>query len=105
MRLAIMLFTRDLRVHDNPALKAALRPADGVAPLFVLEDRLVSGPLAAPNRVRFLLEAVDDLRSSLRERGGDLVIRRGDTVAEGIGLARGTGAGGGVCGAEGRGYA
>jgi deoxyribodipyrimidine photolyase len=42
--------------------------------------------------VRFLLEAVDDLRSSLRKPGGDLVIRRGDTVGEVIGLARDTGA-------------
>ena len=105
MRLAIMLFTRDLRVHDNPALDAAVRRADGVAPLFVLEDRLVSGPLAAPNRVRFLLEAVDDLRSSLRERGGDLVIRRGDTVGEVIGLARDTGAGGVFCASDVSGYA
>jgi deoxyribodipyrimidine photo-lyase len=105
MRLAIMLFTRDLRVHDNPALDAAVRRAEGVAPLFVLEDRLVSGPLAAPNRVRFLLEAVDDLRSSLRERGGDLVIRRGDTVGEVIGLARDTGAGGVFCAADVSGYA
>src|ERR1700733_12895937 len=105
MRLAIMLFTRDLRVHDNPALDAAVRRAEGVVPLFVLEDRLVSGPLAAPNRVRFLLEAVDDLRSSLRERGGDLVIRRGDTVGEVIGLARDTGAGGVFCASDVSGYA
>lgn len=97
MRLAIMLFTRDLRVHDNPALDAAVRRAASVVPLFVLEDRLVSGHLAAPNRVRFLLEAVDDLRSSLRKRGGDLVIRRGDTVGEVIGLARDTGAEGVFC--------
>ena len=65
MRLAIMLFTRDLRLHDNPALDAAVGWAQTVVPLFVLEDRLVTGPLAAPNRVRFLLEALADLRSSL----------------------------------------
>jgi deoxyribodipyrimidine photolyase len=97
MRTAIMLFTRDLRVHDNPALEAAARTAEHVVPLFVFEDHLVSGPRAAPNRVRFLLEAADDLRSSLRERGGDLVIRRGDTVDEVIGLARDTGADGVFC--------
>ena len=47
-------------------------------PLFVLDDRLLTGPLAAPNRTGFLLEALHDLRSSLRRRGGDLVVRRGD---------------------------
>ena len=74
-------------------------------PLFVLEDRLVTGPLAAPNRVRFLLEALADLRSSLRERGGDLVIRRGDTVTEVIGLARDAGADGVFCADDVSGYA
>jgi deoxyribodipyrimidine photo-lyase len=92
MRLAIMVFTRDLRLHDNPALDAAVRGAENVVPLFVLEDRLVTGPLAAPNRVRFLLEALEDLRSSLRRRGGDLVIRSGDVVGEVIALAKDTGA-------------
>jgi deoxyribodipyrimidine photo-lyase len=89
---AIMLFTRDLRLHDNPALAAAISRADTVVPLFVLQDRLVTGPRAAPNRVRFLLEALQDLRSSLRERGGDLVLRRGDIAAETIALARETSA-------------
>ncbi len=105
MRLAIMLFTRDLRLHDNPALDAAVGRAQTVVPLFVLEDRLVTGPLAAPNRVRFLLEALADLRSSLRERGGDLVIRRGDTVTEVIGLARDAGADGVFCADDVSGYA
>jgi deoxyribodipyrimidine photo-lyase len=97
MRQAIVLFTRDLRLHDNPALDAAVGRAESVMPLFVLDDRLVTGPPAAPNRLRFLLEALDDLRSSLRGRGGDLVIRRGDPVGEVIGLARETGADGVFC--------
>jgi deoxyribodipyrimidine photo-lyase len=101
MRLAIMLFTRDLRLQDNPALDAATRRAQAVVPLFVLDDRLV----AAPNRVRFLLEALTDLRAALRERGGELVIRRGDPVAELIGLARHTGADGVFCADDVSGYA
>lgn len=105
MRLAIMLFTRDLRLHDNPALDAAVRSAESVVPLFVAEDRLVTGSQAAPNRVRFLLEALDDLRSSLRTRGGDLVIRRGDAVGEVITLARETGAEGVCCAADVSGFA
>lgn len=92
-----MLFTRDLRLHDNPALGAALERAGSVLPLFVLDDRLLSGSRTAPNRTGFLLEALHDLRSSLRERGGDLLVRRGDPVAETIKLACQTGAEGVFC--------
>jgi len=101
MRLAIMLFTRDLRLQDNPALDAAARRAQAVVPLFVFDDRLV----AAPNRVRFLVEALTDLRAALRERGGELIIRRGDPVTELIGLARDTGADGVFCADDVSGYA
>jgi deoxyribodipyrimidine photo-lyase len=69
-----MLFTRDLRVHDNPALEAATRTEADVVPLFVLDDRL----LGSPNRTAFLLEALADLRVAL---GGRLVVRRGDPRA------------------------
>jgi deoxyribodipyrimidine photo-lyase len=40
-----------------------------------------------PNRARFLHESLADLRDSLRERGGDLVLRRGDPVTEALRLA------------------
>ncbi|WP_433299793.1 cryptochrome/photolyase family protein [Actinoplanes sp. CA-030573] len=89
MRTAVVLLTRDLRVHDNPALAAACANADRVLPLFVLDPKL--GALS-PNRSRFLHQALADLRSSLRERGGDLVVRHGDPVAETIKLAGETGA-------------
>lgn len=72
----IVLFTRDLRVHDNPALAAATRECDEVVPLFVLDDRLLS---ASPNREAFLLASLDDLRAAL---GGALVVGRGNTVSE-----------------------
>jgi deoxyribodipyrimidine photo-lyase len=78
------LFTRDLRVRDNPALRTACAVADRVVPLFVLDPRVV----ASANRRRFLAECLADLRQSLQSRGGDLVIRRGDPVAEAITMAR-----------------
>lgn len=85
MKTAVVLFTRDLRVHDNPALAAACSAAERVVPLFVLDPRL--GDLSA-NRARFLHEALADLRGTLKDKGGDLVIREGDPVAETIRLAR-----------------
>jgi deoxyribodipyrimidine photo-lyase len=74
----VVLFTRDLRVHDNPALHAACAGGDRVVPLFVLDPAVPT----SPNRARFLADSLADLRDSLRARGGDLVLRRGDPVAE-----------------------
>jgi deoxyribodipyrimidine photo-lyase len=87
----VVLFTRDLRVHDNPALHAAVGGAADVVPLFVLDDGVLAR-FGAPNRVAFLLDALADLRDSLVERGAVLVVRRGDAVTEAIRLAGETGA-------------
>lgn len=81
VRAGIALFTRDLRVHDNPALSAACEESERVVPLFVLDDAVLRR-FGAPNRVAFLLAALRDLDGSLRSRGGALVVRRGDVVAE-----------------------
>jgi deoxyribodipyrimidine photo-lyase len=85
LRRAVVLFTRDLRLHDNPVLDLACRWAAEVFPVFVFDPAL---PLASPNRAAFLLDCLTDLRTGLRQRGGDLLIRRGDPVAEVIRLAR-----------------
>jgi len=83
---AIVLFTRDLRVHDQPALSAAAERYEAVLPLFVLDPRVLE-TFGAPNRVAFLLDTLADLRGSLAARGGGLAIRRGDAVAETVRLA------------------
>ncbi len=92
MTIAIVLFTRDLRVHDHPALHAACQRAEVVVPLFVFDDAILGSRYAAPNRVAHLHTAVRELRSALKERGGELVVRRGDPVAEVAALAREVGA-------------
>ncbi len=86
MDTAIVVFTRDLRLHDNPALHQACSSARQVVPLFVLDPALKP----PPNRARFLAESLADLREALRARGGDLVIRTGDPAAEVTRLATAT---------------
>jgi deoxyribodipyrimidine photo-lyase len=86
---AVVLFTRDLRVHDHAALAEVGRAYDFVVPLFVLDDVLLRS-LQSPNRIRFLLESLADLRESLRALGADLVVRRGEPVDETIRLALAT---------------
>ena len=83
MDTAIVVFTRDLRLHDNPALHQACARARQVVPVFVVDPAIA----APPNRARFLAESLADLRAGLRERGADLVIRNGDPAAEVIALA------------------
>ena len=92
MRTAVVLFNRDLRVHDHPALSAAARAAQHVVPAFVWDESLLSSDFAAPNRLCFLLDSLADLDRALRSRGAGLVLRRGDVVREAIALARGAGA-------------
>jgi deoxyribodipyrimidine photo-lyase len=87
-RRAVVLFTRDLRIRDNPALHLACRSAAEVLPVFVFDDKVE----ATPRRLAFLLNCVAELRAELRWCGGDLLIRHGDPVAEVIRLAQSHGA-------------
>ena len=89
---AIIWFRRDLRVHDNPALQAALDAADQVVPVFIFDDSLLHGRHASGNRTRFLLECLKDLDESLTRAGGRLFIRHGNPAAELKRLAKETGA-------------
>jgi len=77
MDTIIVLLNRDLRVHDHPALAAACARARRVVPLFVADPAL-----PPRRRAGFLADALLDLRASLRRRGGELILRRGDPVAE-----------------------
>ena len=84
---SVVLFNRDLRVHDHPALSAAAR-AERVVPLFVFDEGLLGSRFAAPNRVAFMLEALHDLDEALRAAGARLFVRHGDPVREAIAVAR-----------------
>lgn len=78
---SIALFTRDLRVRDNPVLCAAAR-AGRVVPLFVIDESIVDTGFVCPNRAGFLLESLSDLDRQLRGLGGRLIVRRGRLVEQ-----------------------
>ncbi|MGH3695565.1 MAG: cryptochrome/photolyase family protein [Pseudonocardiaceae bacterium] len=82
MSVTIALFTRDLRVHDNPVLHAACNAAGEVVPLFVLDTAILRGGSMSANRAAFLADSLADLDAHLRERGGYLVVRSGDVAKE-----------------------
>ncbi|MFN8514992.1 MAG: deoxyribodipyrimidine photo-lyase [Chloroflexia bacterium] len=76
-RTIVVWFRRDLRLHDHPALAAALRDGARVVPLFVFDEELLRGRWPAPNRVWFMREAVRSLAADLEERGARLCVRLG----------------------------
>jgi len=82
METALVWFRDDLRVRDNPILDAAVDAADRVLPLYTFDPRRYDEgryglPKIGGHRARFRREAVADLRASLRDRGGDLLVRQG----------------------------
>jgi deoxyribodipyrimidine photo-lyase len=76
-RVAIWWIRRDQRIHDNPALHAALSDADQVVPLFILDDRLLHSRYASEKRAGFMFEGLRELDANLRQRGSQLVVRHG----------------------------
>lgn len=71
----IIWFRRDLRLSDNPALRAAFAACRTVVPLFVWDPALVH-PAGAP-RLTFLRSCLEDLDCQI---GGGLVVRAGDPL-------------------------
>jgi len=79
---AVVWFRRDLRLHDHPALTAAMQEHDRIVPLFVLDPRLLGGRFASPVRAWFMLESVRELSVQLAALGAPMMIRTGDPVVE-----------------------
>ena len=90
---AILWYRRDLRVHDHPALHAALAEHSGLVCVFVLDRRLLGGRFASRARTEFMLGCLRELDHDLRRRGGGLVIRHGEPERVLPALARELGAG------------
>ena len=63
---ALVLFTRDLRVRDQPALAAAVREFDVSCRRSCSTASCCAGRCGAPNRLAFLRDCLRDLDSSLR---------------------------------------
>jgi deoxyribodipyrimidine photo-lyase len=74
---------------DHAALLAAIRQGK-VIPAFVIDPALLKSDRVGAKRVAWLAANVRELDRSLRERGSQLIVRRGEPAAELIKLARET---------------
>jgi len=83
-RLSIHIFRRDLRLHDNTALIAALSQSDEVIPVFIFDERQLSNPYKGENSFRFMINCIEELDQELRSKGSCLYLFRGiaDEVIE-----------------------
>ena len=89
-KIGLVLFTTDLRLHDNDTLHRALKENDAVIPLFCWDEAFMESTQfgflrMAEVRTIFLQKVLHDLHVSLKEIGGYLLIKKGnaiDVVAE-----------------------
>ena len=88
-RTVIYLFRNDLRLHDNECLAWAHRNAEHVLPLYCFDPshykKTYQYELPKTNkfRAKFLIECVQDLRSNLKRKGSNLIVRR-ETPTEAV---------------------
>lgn len=80
--VALWWVRRDLRLTDNQALAEALRHADQVVPVFVIDTALLRSRYVGPKRLAFLWGGLRSLDASLRACGSRLVVRQGDPRTE-----------------------
>ena len=77
----ILWFRRDLRLADNPALQAAQVTGRPILPVYILDDGPAVRPIGGASRW-WLDKSLRALATSIAERGGRLVLRRGDSESE-----------------------
>ena len=79
MSTTILLFRQDLRIHDHPALSAAAKRGD-VLPVFIYDEQ-VAGEWGFGAASRWWLhESLSSLSVSIKSLGGQLLLRRGNTI-------------------------
>ena len=87
----IVWFKRDLRIHDHPALFAAVQ-AGAVVPLYIYEPGYWALPNVSGRQFDFVAESVASLAEALAARGAPLVQRVGEAVDVLEDIRRATGA-------------
>ncbi len=79
----VVWFRQDLRLHDNEALTHAFKRGEEIVPIYVFDERKFQDTTSygfrktGKHRAKFLLESVEDLRQSFKDKGIDLVVRVG----------------------------
>lgn len=79
-KTALFIFRRDLRIHDNTGLLAALDQSESVIPCFVFDPRQIGNKNSyrSTNCMQFMLESLQELDSELKKRKSQLITLMGE---------------------------
>lgn len=77
----ILWFRQDLRLADNPALNHAHASGRPIVPVYILDEGPAVRPIGGAS-LWWLDKSLRALSGAIAERGGRLVLRRGDSEAE-----------------------
>ena len=90
--VCLLWLRQDLRLDDNPALKAAVESGRPVVPVYILDEE-GEGAWAPGGASRWWLHhALEDLAEQLKEYGLKLILRRGGSLETLRALVKDTGA-------------
>ena len=87
LKTAIYLFRNDLRLHDNECWMLANKTADFVIPLYCFDPAHYKKtwhfglPKTGAIRAKFLIETVNDLKTNLKTKNTDLVVKNENPVS------------------------
>nr|XP_038024384.1 cryptochrome-1-like isoform X4 [Anas platyrhynchos] len=75
----IHLFRKGLRLHDHPALLAALESSEVVYPVYILDRKFMTSVMhIGALRWHFLLQSLEDLQKNLCRLGSHLLVIQGE---------------------------
>lgn len=81
--LALHIFRRDLRLHDNTALIEALKLSESVIPCFIFDKRQIeNNDYKSDNAIQFMVHALNELNIELNKKNSKLYLFYG--IAEEI---------------------
>jgi deoxyribodipyrimidine photo-lyase len=81
-KITLVWFRNDLRIHDNAILLEAVQKSAAIIPIYCFDPRHFTETTFQTKktgnfRAKFLLESIADLKLSLKNLGGDLLVKMG----------------------------
>lgn len=77
--ISIFWFRRDLRLHDNKGLHAALNSQFPVLPIFIFDESITNELEETDSRITFIHDQLNNLATKLKNNSSSLLCKKGST--------------------------